>query len=102
MICGAGEPLTLQSNRALRPSMTSRTSILRVNRGSLDGVTLRFALEVNSSAKNTWERQICAVLKPSEQRCSPLAVLSLHVYVPLSSSCTEFSSRRHLALGQFQ
>ena len=26
----------------------------------------------------------------------PLAVLSLQVYVPLSSSCTEFSNRRHL------
>lgn len=32
---------------------------------------------------------------------SPLAVLSLQVYVPLSSSCTEFSSRWHLK-GQTQ
>lgn len=48
---GAGEPLTLQSNRAARPSMTSKMSSLRVNKGSLDGVTLRFALEVNSSVK---------------------------------------------------
>lgn len=29
-------------------------------------------------------------------RCSPLAVLSLQVYVPLSSSCTELSSNLHL------
>lgn len=28
----------------------------------------------------------------------PLAVLSLQVYVPLSSSCTEFSIRRHLKM----
>ncbi len=30
------------------------------------------------------------------QSCSPLAVLSLQVYVPLSSSCTELSSSMHL------
>lgn len=39
----------MQSNLAVRPSMTSRMSSLRVNRGSVDGETLRFALEVNSS-----------------------------------------------------
>lgn len=50
---GAGDPLTLQSKRAVPPSMTSRMSSLRVNRGSLDGATLRFAVEVNSSANAT-------------------------------------------------
>lgn len=51
MTRGGGEPLTLQSKRAARPSMTSRMSSLRVNRGSMEGVTLRLALEVNSSVE---------------------------------------------------
>lgn len=93
---GAGEPLTLQSKRALRPSMTSRTSSLRVNSGSLDGVTLSVALEVSSSVDgvaSALEREAALLRRLGR---APLAVLSLHVYVPLSSSCTEFSSRRHL------
>lgn len=48
---GGGEPLTLQSKRAERPSMTSRMSSLRVKRGSTEGVTLRLALDVNSSVE---------------------------------------------------
>lgn len=86
MTRGAGEPLTLQSKRALRPSMTSRTSSLRVNRGSLDGVTLSVAPEVSSSVNgvaSALEREV-ALLGGLGR--SPLAVLSLHVYVPLSSS----------------
>ena len=55
---GAGKPLTLQSNRAVRPSMTSRMSSLRVNRGSLDGVTFRLALEVSSSVNAMTHRLV--------------------------------------------
>lgn len=55
---GAGKPLTLQSNRAVRPSMTSRMSSLRVNRGSLDGVTLKLALEVSSSVNTMAHRLV--------------------------------------------
>lgn len=52
MTWGGGVPLTLQSNRALRPSITSRMSSWRVKRGSTDALTLSLALEVSSSI---WE-----------------------------------------------
>lgn len=48
---GGGVPLTLQSNRALRPSITSKTSKLRVKRGSREGMTLSLPHEVTSSEK---------------------------------------------------
>lgn len=49
MTLGDGVPLTLQSNRALRPSITSRMSSLRVKRGSSEGMTLSLPHEVTSS-----------------------------------------------------
>lgn len=42
------------------------------------------------------DKMILSTFQPWWLRCSPLAVLSLQVYVPLSSSCTELSSNLHL------
>lgn len=58
---GGGEPLTLQSKRAARPSMTSRMSSLRVKRGSTEGVTLRLALDVSSSVEYNTHSPISAL-----------------------------------------
>lgn len=49
MTFGGGVPLILQSNRAFRPSITSKISNLRVNKGSKEGMTLSLPDDVNSS-----------------------------------------------------
>lgn len=46
--------------------MTSRTSSLRVNRGSVDGVTFSLALEVNSSVS---ERELSGEKLDCVYRC---------------------------------
>lgn len=82
MTRGAGEPLTLQSKRALRPSMTSMMSSLRVNRGSLDGVTLRFALEVNSSVSEETHRLKGAKANIEEAKPAEVSHLTaLHLWL---------------------
>lgn len=99
MTFGDGVPLTLQSNRAFRPSITSRTSNLRVNRGSMDGMTLSLPHDVISSEKKRRNielfRHCTSYILRFYSGQPPLAVLSLHMYVPLSSSCTELSRSRH-------
>ena len=76
---GDGAPLTLQSNRALRPSITSRTSSLRVKRGSKDGRTLSLAHEVTSSEEHGENKKY--VKEEVERKIHKLLLILTHIAI---------------------
>lgn len=62
MTSGGGDPLTLQSNCADRPSVASSTSSFRVKSGFLDGITRRVAVQVSFSVPHKWEKEAQLIL----------------------------------------
>lgn len=88
---GGGIPLTLQSNRALRPSITSKTSKLRVKRGSREGMTLSLPHEVTSSKK--WKKYLLSRKRVGSDKytSSSFASYMWAISLTLTFSCAEFA-----------